>query len=123
MKILLVDDSRSDQFYNLHIIKNNFEGATIRQAMNGKEALDIIEKEDFEPNIILLDINMPIMGGFQFLDEYTKIGGVNSLVIMLSSSGQEQDKEKANEYSCVKDFLTKPLNADSLAYIKKLMLD
>ncbi|MDL5048944.1 response regulator [Oscillatoria amoena NRMC-F 0135] len=70
---------------------------------------------DTEPSIVLLDINMPTMTGWEFLDEYDHLDASvkNSLkVYILSSSVDERDKERAAQNKNVVDYLIKPLTAD-----------
>jgi two-component system, chemotaxis family, chemotaxis protein CheY len=88
-KILIVDDSQL--IHNMYkLITNRYHGCRIIDAMNGLEALDILSKgSDFD--IILLDINMPVMNGIQFLE---KLHGENLYrhipVIVISTEGREE---------------------------------
>ena len=89
---------------------------------NGKEAyehLSIIIKENKSlPDIILLDINMPIMNGWQFLDEIIKIDIPKELkIFIVSSSENPEDIEKAKEYNFIKNYVVKPINATKLKQI------
>ncbi|NND61997.1 MAG: response regulator [Flavobacteriaceae bacterium] len=86
---------------------------------NGKEALDyfipILENisEDSFPEIILLDLNMPVMDGWNFLREFTKIKtgrSVKTTIYVVSSSINPYDVERAKSYSLVSDYLIKPVN-------------
>lgn len=88
---------------------------------NGLEILNYLKNADSEsdklPDIILLDINMPIMDGWQFLDDYTEF--YDSLpkkpkIYMLSSSIFTADIEKSKEYRIVTDYLIKPIPVDKL---------
>ncbi len=95
-KVLIVDD---DKFllnmYSIKFSKNNFE---VNSATTGEEALAKI-KEGYSPDIILLDIVMPGMDGFQILDtlKRDKISP-NSMIIMLTNQGQLADIEKAKSF-------------------------
>ena len=89
---------------------------------NGKEAYDnlkaILENGDKLPDVILLDINMPIWDGWQFLDEFTKIPIKKTIQIyMVSSSIDPEDIEKAKSYKEVNRFIVKPLSIDKLREI------
>ena len=82
---------------------------------NGREALDnlsvILNSNEKLPEVIFLDLNMPILNGWQFLDEFCKIPNIeeNTRIYILSSSVYSGDIEKSKKYSIVKDFIQKPL--------------
>ena len=110
--ILIVDDNEID----LLIAKKNLEMSgkfgDIFVSSNGQDALDSIE--EINPDYVLLDINMPILDGWGFLDSF----GLDYLeddrkptVIMLSSSIDEEDSKRALENPSVSQYLVKPLNA------------
>lgn len=88
---------------------------------NGKEAIDYFNSNpDNLPNIILLDINMPVMNGWEFLREYSKIEEKlkeNTVVYMVSSSINPQDIDKAAKEPEVYKYLIKPINLDTLTQI------
>ncbi|MFZ6052644.1 response regulator [Halocola ammonii] len=88
---------------------------------NGEDALNqlsaLIEKGDQEalPDLILLDLNMPIMDGWQFLEEFSRIPCCKKITIFIvSSSVNPSDIEKAKEYSQVSDYLIKPVTMQRL---------
>ncbi len=90
---------------------------------NGKEAYDklkaIITADEKLPDLILLDLNMPIWDGWQFLDEFIKIPNVNPITIyIMTSSVDPEDIEKAKTYDAVSNYLIKPI---TMAELKKLM--
>ncbi len=91
---------------------------------NGKEALtnlkSIISSGDQLPDIILLDLNMPIMDGWQFLDEFTKIKTEKLITIyIITSSIDPADVERSKNYDNVENYLVKPITFDTL---KKLLV-
>lgn len=95
-KVLIVDD---DKFllnmYSIKFSKSNFE---VNSATSGEEALTKI-KEGYTPDIILLDIVMPGMDGFEILDNLKKNSiAPNAIVIMLTNQGQLADIEKAKSF-------------------------
>jgi len=125
--ILVVDDNESDRLLAKFAIEDSGLTQKIFFSNDGKEALDFIEdyenkkaelEEEYPPILILLDINMPSMTGFEFLEQYNRFDNdkrYNSIVIlMLTSSHSEEDKEKAKQFDSVKGFLTKPVDEDNL---------
>ncbi len=92
---------------------------------NGKLALEglkpLIQNQDLLPEIILLDINMPVMDGWEFLEEITKIEPLKTITIyMVSSSIDPADIKRAESYSIVDKYIVKPINLEG---IKKMMSD
>lgn len=95
---------------------------------NGKDAIDYLKENsgnpDLLPEIILLDLSMPIMDGWQFLDEYTKIKpiiGKKIIIYIVTSSISPEDMRKAKSIDTVSDFIIKPITKDKLMeIIKKL---
>lgn len=86
---------------------------------NGKEAYDklkaIFKASEKLPEIILLDINMPVWDGWQFLDEFTKIPIDTKVIIyILTSSNNPDDFKKAEAYNMSKNYLVKPIRLEEL---------
>jgi CheY-like chemotaxis protein len=119
--ILLVDDNDSDNFIHKRVIEKAGIAENIGIAMNGKEALDFLTTEHHDrlsgtsfsqPELIFLDINMPIMDGWEFLEEYHKLPEEQKgkvVFIMLTTSLNPADKSRAEtmiENGC---FQYKPL--------------
>lgn len=119
-KVLIVEDSDADQFYSKRMIGMYDEKIEVVQAYNGKEALDMLRVMLRKPDVIFLDINMPIMNGLEFLDSYYAAETEHSPVIILSSSDNFKDKEKVFQYGCVKKYVLKSLDRDDLAMIAAL---
>lgn len=89
---------------------------------NGKEAHDhlkaIILANEPQPDVILLDLNMPIWDGWQFLDEFTKIPNENKITIyLITSSVDPADVEKAKNYDAVSSYIIKPITTAELRKI------
>ena len=117
-KIMVVEDSDSDQFLNELVIKSVNENIEIIKAYDGQEAIEILESGE-NPDVILLDINMPRMNGHEFLEEYYKEKEQDiPVVVMLTSSDQEKDKEQTQSYACVRDYILKPLEEKDMDKIK-----
>lgn len=121
--VMIIDDSKPDQFLSKFIVEQHNSSAEISQAYDGLEALEILDQSKKQPDVIFLDINMPRMNGHEFLEEYSKRSVCGNVVVMLSSLNQSGDKEKTSAYSCVKAHLIKPLNKTSMDEIDKLLND
>ena len=83
---------------------------------NGQVAIDhLAENGEHLPDMILLDINMPVMDGWDFLENFSEMAMSKDIpVVMLTSSINPDDIEKAKSHQLVKGFLSKPLNKDKL---------
>jgi len=93
-KVLVVDDSQLiHSMYRL--VLNRYKGCRIIDAMNGLEALDVLSREsDFD--FILLDINMPVMNGLQFMEKLKRDNIYRSIpIIVISTEGKEEDTMRA----------------------------
>jgi CheY-like chemotaxis protein len=118
--ILTVDDDENDQFICEYTIRKFDPSIRVIKAFDGSEALDILRDET--PDAIILDINMPVMNGFEFLDRYAEEFEVHAPVVaMLTSSHLGKDRERAMQYSFVKSYFEKPLQADHLRLMSELL--
>ncbi|MDQ3393323.1 MAG: response regulator [Bacteroidota bacterium] len=120
-RILLVDDDELFNYIHKEILKNLKVAGKIEVAINGREALKFFKEDNAEqyPDLVLLDIDMPIMNGFEFLQEMSdnfKNILETTKVIMLTSSLNERDMKKANEYN-VSGYLNKPLTIEKFKEI------
>jgi CheY-like chemotaxis protein len=91
---------------------------------DGEEALDFmldnLHNDKELPDVIFLDIDMPIMDGFQFMEEYIKIKpklGKKITIYMVSSSVDPVDIERAKKISDITDYMVKPVTHDQLKHI------
>ncbi|MGS0528194.1 response regulator [Zobellia nedashkovskayae] len=127
--LCIVDD---DDIYRFTIIQSaKFSKIEHKTSVfpNGEEAINFIKENhdtpDALPNLILLDIDMPIMDGFQFLKAYREIETDLSkkiAIYMVSSSVSPEDIERAKGYTAVIDYLSKPLKSEKLkAIIEKTL--
>ena len=118
-KILLVDDDSAFNFLNRIILNTNGVDCEIAECLDGRSALELAEASGKCPDVILLDINMPVMDGFEFLDEFEKHHKCSdhTKVFMLTSSNQEEDRKKAFSYHCVKGYFDKPLSNQHISQI------
>lgn len=112
-KILVVDDDKNV----LLLVRVNLEleGYEILEALDGEEALKVVREE--EPDLILLDIMMPKIDGWEVLERLTKESKTSRIpVVMLTAKTQESDQIKGWEKGVV-DYITKPFNPVSLAEV------
>lgn len=119
--VMLVDDNSMDNFINKRLMESCGFSQNIITCQSGKEALGYLEKNSTAlPDLIFLDINMPEMDGFTFLDEYEKLQSnvhQHCKVIMLSTSESFKDLNRANKNKFVRKFLNKPLMPEALMVI------
>ncbi len=126
-KVMLVDDNDTDNFISRRIIEITKFAEDVIVKNSGKGALDYLKKNEEAaselPDIIFLDINMPIVDGFVFLYEYEKFGNLvkdKCRVIILSSSDNKRDIDKIVNNDYVIKFVTKPLTEKTLEEIQHL---
>lgn len=118
-KILVVDDSSLiHQMYRLVMSRYKCE---IVDAMNGQEALDILSLQN-DVQLILLDINMPVMNGVQFLEKAAKTGLPSKIpIIVISTEGKEEDTLRGLRLGA-RGYLKKPFNpTDLYSLIEKIL--
>lgn len=129
-QILCVDDDPITLMLCKKVIAKASFSNEIITSQNGEEALDYFNKlkdtnseseSKKHPQLIFLDLNMPVMGGWEFLDifntdDYSEFSAIK--VIVLSSTIDPEDLEKAKSYSMVIDFLSKPVTISMLEYLK-----
>lgn len=119
--VLIVDDCAEDRFLLKRYLKKTNLSLVILESLNGQEAIDLLVqpmdelREEFpdinEPVTIFLDINMPIMDGWEFLTEMNKredeITLKRTVIVMYSTSDAEYEKQKAKEFPAVVDYIVK----------------
>lgn len=118
--VLLIDDDDDSNFFNKRLLKKMKCADKVEEAYNGLEALEILEEGEEFPDLIILDINMYMMNGWEFLERYKKIPYEkrrSCVLIMLTSSINPTDKQRAEKEPCVQRFETKPLSRDRLEEI------
>lgn len=123
-KIWVIDDDPIYQIIVKKIIEKSEMFTEIYSFKNGKDAIDNLykssENSESVPDIILLDINMPIMDGWEFMEELglikTKFN--NEIVVyIVSSSIAIEDKNKSKSYENILGYLSKPINVNDLILI------
>jgi len=118
--ILLIDDDEATNFIHQFVIQNHGSCNQIVTKLNGQEALDYLSTPNENglpsPDIIFVDINMPTLDGWGFLEKYeTQFEGQPSkIIVMLTTSLNKHDKERAENMKVISEFRNKPLNAEIL---------
>lgn len=123
-EVLLVDDSDLDNFVHQRVIKNLGIAEKVTVVENGQEALDYLEKIYREspldvPELIFLDINMPIMDGWEFIEAVrgSELISHTVIVTMLTTSTNPDDRAKAEKSYGLQGFLTKPLTTEAVELV------
>jgi CheY-like chemotaxis protein len=114
---LLIDDNYIDNFVTRRILEGSNFADTVVVSQSAIEAIDSLRSGNVKPDVIFLDIRMPGMGGFEFLQEYDKIdmeGKNNVKIFMLSSSLDPTDMKKSGNNKYITQFIHKPLTQKAL---------
>lgn len=105
---LLIDDDQDDREIFLSVLKDLRPAIRCVTAVNGEEGLRILLSHEVEPDLIFVDMNMPLMNGRQFLLEYSHIDDIRSIpVIMLTTSSDKRSVEETLRLGA-RDYITKP---------------
>ncbi len=130
--ILSIEDDRGTQLLNKIYLKESGFCSHMLESWNGHQALSFFEKlsigeEPMEncPQIILLDINMPLMGGWEFLNHFESRFpqfATSMPIFILSSSINPEDKEKANNDPRVMCMLEKPFDFEQIEIAKRILV-
>ncbi|TXC76196.1 response regulator [Luteibaculum oceani] len=123
--ILLIDDDPASNFLNGTIIKKVGITAHIQVAAKAQDALDYISKTGMfqgashdKPDLIFVDINMPRMNGWEFIEQFKRLPKnltEGSVVVMLTTSDNPQDRQRAAEQPEIQAFISKPLSKSKLS--------
>lgn len=123
--ILLIDDEESNNFLHRTMIEKAGIDCAVHTTYNGIEAIEFLtctgryeSNEDYpQPGVIFLDINMPLMNGWEFLEEYEKLPEEQKgriVMAMLTSSLNQDDIDRSELNSDLKGFISKPLSVAKL---------
>ena len=121
---MLVDDNHDDNFFHEREIKKIHLTNIVKTKNSGIEALEYLKSKnsnkDPHPDLIFLDINMPGMNGWEFLEEYNKLDKElqsHAIIIMLTTSQNPDDEARAKTWPFVSDYVTKPLTKEIMENI------
>ncbi len=118
--ILLVDDYDADNYLHRMVLDEMDCAEHIEVAVSGPAALRYLEQADAPPDLLFLDINMPGMNGWEFLDEFETLPPEKQakvVVVMLTTSLNPADRAAAEARGLVSSFFSKPLTGPSVARI------
>jgi CheY-like chemotaxis protein len=117
--VIVIDDNEDDLLFAQISVQRCGHPANLKQFLRAQDALAFLASgEMVEPALVLLDINMPVMNGFDFLVAYEQLpiaSRASVMVVMLTSSIDEHDRERAFSYASVKDYLRKPIERSQVA--------
>ncbi|MBC7949103.1 MAG: response regulator [Chitinophagaceae bacterium] len=124
--VLVIDDDEPTNFFTQMILEESGCTENIRVLQSGQEALDYLPKSESEkgntdypcPDLIFLDINMPAMDGWEFLEEYRKLNVSRKIiVVMLTTSLFPEDKLRATAIPEISGFENKPLTPEKITAV------
>ncbi|MEQ9188698.1 MAG: response regulator [Cryomorphaceae bacterium] len=121
MKVCVIDDDDIYQFLLKKELKHTHMVDRINVFTDGQKAIDYFmenrHSQDHLPDVIFLDINMPIMNGWQFLDEFKMLKqklNKKITIYLVSSSFDDRDISRSKEYAEVTDYIIKPVKRSNL---------
>jgi len=118
MKVLMIDDNDLDLLISRKLISKQDESLEFTEFSSATEAIVFLrEQGKVAFDLLLLDLNMPEMNGWEFLDEYQKFTFPKASVYILTSSLDTRDKLKSKEYEVVKGYFDKPLKQHYISEI------
>ena len=120
---LIIDDNDADIYLSTHFLKRSGRFENVWGVTAAEDALQLFRDYDttknrdarFPPDLILLDINMPRMNGFEFLEALRQVAAPTPNIVMLTSSDHERDRATADKDPNVVGYLLKPLSAATAA--------
>jgi CheY-like chemotaxis protein len=123
--VIVIDDNEDDLLFAQISVQRCGQPADLKQFLRAQDALAFLASAELtEPALVLLDINMPVMNGFDFLDAFEQLPvarRANVMVVMLTSSIDQRDRQRAFSYASVKDYLRKPVERGEVASLLQLL--
>lgn len=124
LNLLVIDDDDINIFIIKKIVEKTGFDIEMVSKSNGQQAIDYLSERISQglvlPRLVLIDINMPVMNGWEFIEAYNSLGIQQQVdMYILSSSVYENDIEKTKSYSSVKGFISKPLSMERLTELIK----
>lgn len=114
--IILIDDDPINNLINKRLINKLSISPNVIEFSEAEKALDFIQASTGVQSLVLLDINMPVMNGWDFLCSYARLGKrTTESIIMLSSSIDHHDRQRSRNFGFVQGFIEKPLTGEKLA--------
>ena len=124
-RVLTIDDNENDLLFTRIALQRSGVDFDIRAFERAQEALTWLATEPAHgTDLILLDINMPVMDGFAFLRAFEALPDTqrgHAVVVMLSSSSDPADRHRAAQHTSVRGFMNKPLDKDTAAGLVRLI--
>lgn len=121
---IIIDDSQLDCFIGEKIIQNTGTFSSVKSYIQAKDAYEFIKNSDPNPadaiTVIVLDIQMPVMNGFQFVEAFERLPEKirsNFAIFMFSSSINENDMNRLENHPCIRKFYGKPISKDIVSNI------
>jgi CheY-like chemotaxis protein len=127
-RIVLIDDSEPDLIYSRIVLERSGLAREVQSFESAREALAwLLAPDSHGADLILLDINMPGMDGFEFLEALRQARVCQpdkawGKVVMLTSSPDPEDRERAASYPCVRGYLVKPLDKAVVQSLPTLLI-
>ncbi|MCX8148964.1 response regulator [Thermaurantimonas aggregans] len=119
-QIMVVNDDQIQNLICRKVFTMNLDGVEVLDFVDPSEALKAIVDKRAELKFILVDVNMPGMNGWEFIENVEK-NGFEYPVVMFTASVDEEDREKASKTKMVKMFLDKPMTKDKLPLLEPLL--
>ena len=111
--VTMIDDEEVGHFI-FQKLANGIPGIETAVFQNAKTVIELIRQDKFKTDLILLDINMPVMDGFEFLNSYKTHTSSDPVIVVLTTSSNENDINKLENHPSVMGYLNKPLTAEKI---------